>query len=46
MKVTIKVEMGYLIALKFGTQKGGVRVHLDTKFDWNMINTGNVIYNH
>jgi len=27
------VETGYLIALKFGTQKGGVRAHLGTMFD-------------
>ena len=27
-----EVEMGHPIALKFGTQKGGVRVHLGTKF--------------
>ena len=27
-----KVEMGYPIALKFGTQKGGVMVHTGTKF--------------
>jgi len=27
-----KVETGYLIALKFGTQKGGVRAHLSTRF--------------
>jgi len=31
--------MGYLIALKFCTQIGGVRAHLGTKFDWNAINT-------
>jgi len=27
-----KVETGYLIDLKFGTQKGGVRAHLSAKF--------------
>jgi len=27
-----KVETGYPIALKFGTQKDGVMVHLSTKF--------------
>jgi len=27
-----KVKTSYLIALKFATQKGGVRVHLGTKF--------------
>ena len=27
-----KVEKGYLIALKFITQKGGVWAHLSTKF--------------
>jgi len=26
-----KVETGYLIALKFGTQTGGVRIHIGTK---------------
>ena len=31
--------MGYLITLKFGAQKGGVRAHLATKFGQNMINT-------
>ena len=30
------MELGYLIALKFGTHRGGVRVHLGTK---NMIHT-------
>ena len=30
------MEMGYLIVLKFGTQKGGVRAHLGIK---NMINS-------
>jgi len=33
------VEIGYPIALKFGTQKGYVRVHLVTKFGWTAINT-------
>jgi len=27
-----KVEMGFLIALRFGAQKGGVRAHLGTEF--------------
>ena len=31
--------MGYSIALKFDTQKGGVRAHLGTKFGYNTINT-------
>jgi len=35
--------MGYPIPLKFGTQKGGVRLHLGTKFGLNMINTREVI---
>ena len=28
------METGYLIAWKFGTQKGGVRAHLGTKFGY------------
>ena len=36
VKVT---QMGYPIVLKFGTQKGGVRAHLDNKFGQNTINT-------
>ena len=31
--------MGYLIALKFDTQKGGVRAHFSTKFGQNTTNT-------
>jgi len=37
------VETGYPIALKFGTQEGGVMAHLGTKFGYNMINTRKVI---
>jgi len=37
------VETSYLIALKFGTQKGGVMAHLSTKFGYNAINTCKVI---
>ena len=33
----------YLIALKFGTQKGGIKAHLCTNFDWNTINRQRVI---
>ena len=33
-----KTRMPYLIALKFGTQKGGIKVHLGTNFGWNTIN--------
>jgi len=40
------VETGYLIALKFGTQKGGVMAHLGTKFGYIMIHTRNVIRNY
>ena len=35
--------MGYLTALKFDTQKGGVRAHLGTKIGQNTINTCKVI---
>ena len=38
-----KVEMCYLIVLKFGTQKGGVRVHIGTNFSENAINICKVI---
>ena len=34
--------MGYPIALNFGTQKGGVMVHLGIKFGENTINTRRV----
>jgi len=37
------VGTGYLIALNFDTQKGGVRMHLGTKFGYNAINTREVI---
>ena len=33
-------------ALKFGTQEGGVRAHLGTKFLYNTINTRKVICNY
>jgi len=36
------VETGSLIALKFGTQKGGVMAHLVTTFGYNMINSRKV----
>ena len=35
--------MGYLIALKFSTQKDGVMAHRGTKFGYNTINTRKVI---
>jgi len=28
------VEMDYLIALVFGTQKGGIKANLGAKFGW------------
>ena len=31
--------MRKLIALKFGTQIGGAKAHLGTKFGWNKVNT-------
>jgi len=40
------VETDYLIALKFGTQKGGVKAHIGTKFGYNKINTRKVICNY
>jgi len=40
------VKTGYLIALKFVTQKDDVRANLDTKFGWNTINTHEVICNY
>ena len=33
----------YLIALKFGTQKGGIKAHLGTNFSWNTINKQRVM---
>ena len=38
--------MGCLIALKFGTQKGGVMTHLGTKFGWNTRSTCKVILDY
>ena len=38
-----KAETGSTIALKFGTQKGGVNAHLCITFNWNTINTHKVI---
>ena len=38
--------MPYPIALKCGTQKGGIKVHLGTKFNWNTINSQGVISNY
>jgi len=40
------METGYLIALKFGTQKGSVMAHLGTKFGYNTINTRKVIHDY
>jgi len=37
------METGYPIALKFGTQKGGIMAHLGTKFGYNTINIHKVI---
>ena len=37
------METGYLIALKFSTQIGGVTAHLGTKFGFNTIITRKVI---
>ena len=38
--------MHYPIALKFGTQKGGIKAHLGTKFGWNTVNSQGVISNY
>ena len=35
--------MPYPIALKVGTQKGGIKAHLGTNFGWNMIRRQRVI---
>ena len=35
--------MPYLIAFKFGTERGGIKAHLSTTFGWNMINRQRVI---
>ena len=35
--------MLYLIALKLGTQKGGIKAHLSTNIGWNTINRQRVI---
>ena len=37
------METGYPSALEFGTQEGGVRAHLSTKFHYNTINSRKVI---
>ena len=36
-KIAIKKQTQYPIALKFGTQKGGIKAHLGTMFGWNLI---------
>ena len=41
-----KMRTPYPIALKFGTQKGGVKAHLGTNFGWNTINRQRVISNY
>ena len=38
-----KTRSPYPIALKFGTQKGGTKAHLGTKFVWNTINRQRVM---
>ena len=37
-KSCYKTRTRYPIALKFGTQKGGIKAHLGTNFGWNTIN--------
>jgi len=41
-----KNAMCYLIALKFGTQKGKIRLHPDTQFGCNTINSHKVVNNY
>ena len=36
-------KLPYLIALKFGTQKGGIKAHLATSIGWNTIYSQGVI---
>ena len=38
-----KTRTRYPIALKFDTQKGGIKAHLDTNFGWNTINRQRVM---
>ena len=38
-----KTRTPYLIALKFGTQKGDIKEHLGTNFGWNTINRQSVM---
>ena len=38
-----KTRTPYPIALKFGTQKGGIKAHLCTNFGWNTINRQRVM---
>ena len=38
-----KTRKPYPIALKFGTQTGGIMAHLGTNFSWNTINTQRVM---
>ena len=38
-----KTRTRYPIALKFGTQKGGIKAHLGTNFGWNTINRQRVM---
>ena len=41
-----KTRTSYLIALKFGIRKGGLKAHLGTNFGWNMINRQRVMSNY
>ena len=41
-----KTRTPYPIALKFGSQKGGIKEHLGTNFGWNMINRQRVMSNY
>ena len=40
------MQTPYLIALKFGTQKGDTKAHLGTNFGWNMINRQRVMWHY
>jgi len=41
-----KTPIHYLITLKFGTLKGGIKAHPNTKFSYNNINNHKVINNY
>ena len=40
------MRMPYPIALKYGTQKGGIKAHIGTNFGWNTMNRQRVIIDY